>query len=1185
MSNQKEHFRMYKKGKKWLFAGVVTSVMALGAWQDQVAQADTNASGSTAESQSATTTTTTTEKQVTLRHEATVTNQQPATESTTKTPTTAPVVKPESSVKPTDTTETNPKPTTDTSIKTTNASETKPAEVTSTTDDQHHATSDQSATTKVPETTATKATENTKPDTIETKPTTVAETKTDVTASSQLQASTPKLAVQSRITTRADENINDWMPNKTVQQMVLDRLNSDNHGKTWTSAAEITKQDMLLLTELSIQSYSTYIDGKSSFSLAGLEYATNLTNLDLLNSLNTPNPHFRGDITDIKPLAALTNLTTLQLSGQRVSDITPIAGLKKLVDLNLGHDMIADFSTLDAAQYTKYFYIAGQAVYGSVVRVPQTGKYTLVNPIKLPKGVALTLQPSAGRVVVDIPGDLPTASGWFFYNGATNTMNGNNIDYQVTQNQIMPGPTTSPYPNVAVNQNPYTYYLISIFYDSDNIETIDIFTPYIIAADAAAVTVKYVDANNQPLADETTLSGLIGDTYQATAKTIPGYRLKAEPTNATGTFSDTAQTVTFVYEEATSTVTVHYQDQNGQPIKADTQTTGQIGSDYQFEAPKILGYKYQTTNGNATGTYTEEPIEITFIYDEVHSTITVHHHDRNGNLLREDTQTTGRVGTDYKLDAPDILGYKYSDIIGSATGTFTEEPFEVTFIYDEVNSTVTAHYQDKNGKQLKADTQISGRVGTDYQLDVPEILGYKYNHTIGNATGTYTEEPLEVTFIYDEVNSTVTAHYQDQNGKQLKADTQISGQVGSSYALDAPEILGYKYNHTIGNAAGTYTEEPLEVTFIYDEVNSTVTAHYQDKNGKQLKPDTQISGRVGTDYQLDAPEILGYKYNNTVGNATGTYTEEPLEVTFIYDEVNSTVTAHYQDQNGKQLKADTQITGQVGTDYQLDAPEILGYKYNHTNGNATGTYTEEPLEVTFIYDEVNSTVTAHYQDQNGKQLKADTQITGQVGSNYSLTAPEIAGYSYHSTVGSASGQFDTSDSVVTFIYRQTVTPPVTPDMTGRVIVKHMTADGVSIAPNVVLTGKVGTPYQTFALNNSAYHLIKAPANATGIFTKDDLEISYIYEAVTTSDDKIMPEQPSEQPEPEPTRPTVTIPTDNTVKATTVSTNKLKPLVPLATKSTAQTLPQTNERRGTAMLGLTLLGSLVALATAFRRRKN
>ncbi|POQ86050.1 MucBP domain-containing protein, partial [Listeria monocytogenes] len=55
------------------------------------------------------------------------------------------------------------------------------------------------------------------------------------------------------------------------------------------------------------------------------------------------------------------------------------------------------------------------------------------------------------------------------------------------------------------------------------------------------------------LAPSETLNGNVGDTYNATAKQIDGYTLSAEPTNATGQFTNSAQTVNYIYTKNTNT--------------------------------------------------------------------------------------------------------------------------------------------------------------------------------------------------------------------------------------------------------------------------------------------------------------------------------------------------------------------------------------------------------------------------------------------------------------------------------------------------------------------------------------------------------------------------------------------------------------------------------------------------------
>ncbi|HHH7136013.1 TPA: MucBP domain-containing protein, partial [Listeria innocua] len=80
-------------------------------------------------------------------------------------------------------------------------------------------------------------------------------------------------------------------------------------------------------------------------------------------------------------------------------------------------------------------------------------------------------------------------------------------------------------------------------------------------ASGAPVTVKYVDEDGNELATADTLNGKIDAPYQSTAKSLSGWAVKTTPANATGVFTDTNQTVTYVYERVDGApVTVKYVD-------------------------------------------------------------------------------------------------------------------------------------------------------------------------------------------------------------------------------------------------------------------------------------------------------------------------------------------------------------------------------------------------------------------------------------------------------------------------------------------------------------------------------------------------------------------------------------------------------------------------------------------------
>ncbi|EHT7321497.1 MucBP domain-containing protein [Listeria monocytogenes] len=79
--------------------------------------------------------------------------------------------------------------------------------------------------------------------------------------------------------------------------------------------------------------------------------------------------------------------------------------------------------------------------------------------------------------------------------------------------------------------------------------TVHVATPAPVAG--ANITVNYLDSDGNKLAESDTLTGTIDSKYQSTSKKISGYTLETTPKNATGIFTDTPQTVDYIYKKDT----------------------------------------------------------------------------------------------------------------------------------------------------------------------------------------------------------------------------------------------------------------------------------------------------------------------------------------------------------------------------------------------------------------------------------------------------------------------------------------------------------------------------------------------------------------------------------------------------------------------------------------------------------
>ncbi|MFW8577744.1 WxL domain-containing protein [Enterococcus entomosocium] len=87
---------------------------------------------------------------------------------------------------------------------------------------------------------------------------------------------------------------------------------------------------------------------------------------------------------------------------------------------------------------------------------------------------------------------------------------------------------------------------------------------------------------------------------------------------------------------------------------------------------------------------------------------------------------------------------------------------------------------------------------------------------------------------------------------------------------------------------------------------------------------------------------------------------------------------------------------------------------------------------------------------------------------------------------------------------------------GRVFVDHIDSEGNKLADSEELSGSLGENYETSALEIENYQLTEQPKNAKGIFTEEDINVTYIYDVFQVNPvDPLNPEvevEPENKPE-------------------------------------------------------------------------
>ncbi len=140
--------------------------------------------------------------------------------------------------------------------------------------------------------------------------------------------------------------ITEWAEPR-IEEAVRDALNQ-SEGLISFADAETVESISLNYTGIDTLSDVANLTGLTSFILTNNNQISDLTPLAQLTNLETLTLRY-GEMEDLSPLASLTQLTELDLTGGRFSDISPLARLTNLQSLSLStNNALSDITPLSS---------------------------------------------------------------------------------------------------------------------------------------------------------------------------------------------------------------------------------------------------------------------------------------------------------------------------------------------------------------------------------------------------------------------------------------------------------------------------------------------------------------------------------------------------------------------------------------------------------------------------------------------------------------------------------------------------------------------------------------------------------------------------------------------------------------------------------------------------------------------
>ena len=634
-----------------------------------------------------------------------------------------------------------------------------------------------------------------------------------------------------------------------------------------------------------------------------------------------------------------------------------------------------------------------------------------------------------------------------------------NIEKSISDSQIFPYYTnvdpSKPGIYVAIfmakqaSYSVYTTHVVNVIVDPEQV---------------GEVTVRYLDTQGQEIHETKTLSGTIGASYDASTDeyklSIDGYTLDESqlPENSKGIFSETAQTVTYIYTknpEPAADVTVEYVDTEGNEIHASQTISGNVGDSYDASTEKyqvtIDGYTLDESRlpENSKGVFSETAQTVTYVYTKnpiPAADVTVEYVDTEGSEIHAANKISGNVGDPYDASTKQyqltIKGYTLDEsrLPENSKGVFSETAQTVTYVYTKnpiPAADVTIEYVDLEDNEIHASQTISGNVGDSYDASTKNyqlvIEGYTLDESQlpENSKGVFNETAQTVTYIYTEnpiPAADVTIEYVDLEDNEIHASQTISGNVGDSFDASTDQyklsIDGYTLDESQlpKNSKGVFSETAQTVTYIYTKnpiPAADVTVEYVDTEGNEIHPSQTISGNVGESYDVSTEKyqlaIEDYTLDESQlpENSKGVFSETAQTVTYVYTKnpiSAADVTVEYVDTEGNEIHASQTISGNVGDSYDTSTEKyqlkIKGYTLDESQlpENLKGVFSETAQTVTYIYTKnpiPAADITVKYVDTEGNEIHDSQTISGSIGDSYDASTLQykvtIEGYTLDET--------------------------------------------------------------------------------------------------------------------------------------------------------------------------------------------
>ena len=532
----------------------------------------------------------------------------------------------------------------------------------------------------------------------------------------------------------------------------------------------------------------------------------------------------------------------------------------------------------------------------------------------------------------------------------------------------------------------------------------------------------------------------------------------------------------------TKVVVHHYLENTETSLAPDVIIEGKVFDSYETSSVTDIDKKYELVGipENATGTMSEETIEVIYYYKVKKSSIIVKFLEKETNKeLSEQTVIDGKVDEEYKTESKEIQNYTLVEDSGNTTGTFKIESTTVIYYYLQ-NTKVAVNHIDKNSGKILDTLEQKGLVGDEYTSVSKDFENYVLIESPEKETVTMAKTEIVLNYYYVHVSAgVIEKHVNTITGEILYNETH-EGNEGDNYDIQSKTFEGYVLDKEKlpTNSQGTMKIETIEVIYYYKYCSKVIIQHIDKNTNKKLVEDETKNGYEKDEYKTESKDFENYKLVEIPENAEGEMTKETITVTYYYVHKSAGVVEnHYDSVTGIKLTEEILHEGYEGDEYKTTEKFFEGYdlvKEKYPT-NSEGKMAKEQIYVDYYYVK-KTKVTVKYIDKfTGLEVAVNTIIGGHEGDKYFTTEKTVPGYKMVQEPSNKNGTMTINPEVeVRYYYVREA----------KVIVNYVDIDTNALLAKEEINGYQNDSYSTEEKDIKYYSLVEIPVNKEGTMTVD-----------------------------------------------------------------------------------------------------